>query len=57
MLSVGCAVPRQELSLLTNVVAIKCPPPSPALFHPLPPPLVFMFIYHLKIDYNSRLSA
>lgn len=34
---------RQELSLLTNVLAIKCPPPR-----------LFMLLYHLKIDCNSR---
>lgn len=33
---------RQELSLLTNVLAIKCPP------------RLFMLLYHLKIDCNSR---
>lgn len=35
---------RQELSLLTNVVAIKW----------LIPLLLFMVFYHLKIDYNSQ---
>lgn len=41
------SAPRQELSLLTNVVAIKffVQPQFCCLF--------LLFFYHLKIDYNS----